>query len=187
MRGKPFVEIPNLTDLAERYLKGESVPQICEGQPFKYCTLRRRFIDMGIMRSRKEGIAAAFASGRMANRRTRKGVPQSEAAKRKQSYTMRRKADAFAKETRINSKGYVEFTRKDNPNFGRLEHVVLMEQKIGRKLLKNECVHHVDENKTNNDLSNLVLMTISEHTRLHRYMEAQKGKNRERDENGRFS
>ena len=50
---------------------------------------------------------------------------------------------------------------------GRLQHVVIIEQKIGRKLYSDECVHHIDHNKSNNDISNLVLMKRSEHSRLH--------------------
>lgn len=48
-----------------------------------------------------------------------------------------------------------------------LEHVYVMSESIGRKLDKGECVHHVDRDRTNNRLSNLRLMTISEHSLLH--------------------
>lgn len=68
--------------------------------------------------------------------------------------------------------GYVEYTR--GPNKGRLVHVVLMEQHIGRSLRRNEVVHHRDENKHNNDLDNLELMTRSAHARLHRLLEQQR-------------
>lgn len=50
-----------------------------------------------------------------------------------------------------------------------MEHVYVMSMHIGRKLEKNECVHHIDRDRTNNDISNLVLMTISEHARLHAF------------------
>lgn len=46
-------------------------------------------------------------------------------------------------------------------------HRVLAEQKIGRKLVNGEIVHHVDRNKLNNNLDNLEVMTRSEHMRLH--------------------
>lgn len=46
-------------------------------------------------------------------------------------------------------------------------HVLIMEQCLGRKLQTSECVHHIDKDKSNNKLSNLVLMTISEHHKLH--------------------
>lgn len=51
-----------------------------------------------------------------------------------------------------------------------------MEQYIGRKLLPNEVVHHIDKDKTNNDISNLLLLTQSEHSKLHRELDKRSGK-----------
>lgn len=51
------------------------------------------------------------------------------------------------------------------------EHILVMEEKIGRKLLFDEVVHHIDETfegRSNNNLSNLQLVTRSEHNRHHR-------------------
>jgi hypothetical protein len=49
----------------------------------------------------------------------------------------------------------------------RHQHRIVMEKIIGRKLRKGEIVHHIDENKKNNDPNNLQVMTQSEHARLH--------------------
>lgn len=48
-----------------------------------------------------------------------------------------------------------------------LEHVYVMYKAIGRQLNPDECVHHIDRDRANNDLSNLRLMTIAEHALLH--------------------
>lgn len=48
------------------------------------------------------------------------------------------------------------------------EHIYIMEQHIGRRLTKDEVVHHIDFNRSNNCIENLQLMTRSEHSRLHR-------------------
>lgn len=48
------------------------------------------------------------------------------------------------------------------------EHIDIMERHIGRKLYDNEVVHHKDHNRSNNNINNLVLMTKSEHSSLHR-------------------
>ena len=46
-------------------------------------------------------------------------------------------------------------------------HRYVMEQYLGRKLLGDEVVHHKDGNKENNDIDNLELMSLSEHSRQH--------------------
>ena len=51
--------------------------------------------------------------------------------------------------------------------YGKHTHRMVAEQALGRPLEKNEIVHHIDGNKRNNDPSNLMVMTQSEHCRLH--------------------
>lgn len=48
------------------------------------------------------------------------------------------------------------------------EHRYIMEQHIGRKLNRNEVVHHKNGKKNDNDIENLEVMDLSEHTRKHR-------------------
>lgn len=47
------------------------------------------------------------------------------------------------------------------------QHILVMERHLGRRLKIGEMVHHVNEVKTDNSISNLRLMTIGEHTVLH--------------------
>ena len=47
------------------------------------------------------------------------------------------------------------------------EHRYIMEQYLGRKLEKDEVVHHKDGNKRNNNIENLELTTRSKHSREH--------------------
>lgn len=50
---------------------------------------------------------------------------------------------------------------------GRHEHRLVVEQALGRPLRSDEVVHHRDGNKRNNALSNLEVMSQSEHMRIH--------------------
>ncbi len=46
-------------------------------------------------------------------------------------------------------------------------HRLIMELVLKRPLKSSENVHHIDHNKTNNDPSNLMLMTRAEHCKYH--------------------
>ena len=67
-------------------------------------------------------------------------------------------------------RGYLRYTI--GPNAGRQVHVVIMEENIGRKLLPNECVHHINGNKQDNRIENLRLMKVGEHSTLHNSLNA---------------
>lgn len=49
----------------------------------------------------------------------------------------------------------------------RFLHVILLEQSIGRFLGPDECCHHIDGNKLNNSVDNLMLMNRRWHSILH--------------------
>jgi hypothetical protein len=51
-----------------------------------------------------------------------------------------------------------------------------MEKHLGRILDRKEIVHHIDHNKRNNDISNLMVMTQSEHNKLHARERKEKAK-----------
>ena len=46
-------------------------------------------------------------------------------------------------------------------------HRLIMEAYLGRKLLKEELVHHRDGNRHNNEISNLEVMSVTQHVRHH--------------------
>jgi hypothetical protein len=52
--------------------------------------------------------------------------------------------------------------------YGKHEHRVIAEQKLGRVLRPGELVHHEDENKQNNSDDNLTVVTRAEHLNIHR-------------------
>lgn len=48
-----------------------------------------------------------------------------------------------------------------------MEHILIMENVIGRHLEKGEVIHHINRIRDDNRVENLQLMTVSEHMRLH--------------------
>lgn len=72
----------------------------------------------------------------------------------------------------FDSNGYVVLFMPEHPFCGTkktvLEHRFIMECKIGRYLENEECVHHIDGNKANNNPNNLMLFkNNSEHIKYH--------------------
>lgn len=51
--------------------------------------------------------------------------------------------------------------------YGEKVHRMVAEQIIGRPLKPGEVVHHIDGNKRNNNPENLLVLTASEHSRIH--------------------
>lgn len=54
---------------------------------------------------------------------------------------------------------------------GRISYRTIMENEINRKLLKKEIIHHIDCNKSNNLVKNLLITNLSEHQKLHFQLE----------------
>lgn len=50
------------------------------------------------------------------------------------------------------------------------EHIVVAEKFLGRKLCKDEVVHHLDMDRANNRVENLLVLLSSQHTKLHAWL-----------------
>jgi len=167
--------------IAELYsVCGMSLSQVSVALSVPVSSVRRHLLKAGLLRTRSEGCLLAWKTG-AAKGRTGTTFSHSDQAKEKMSKSRKLWAEKNAKKRGID-KGYVRITSGEHA--GRHEHVVIMESLIGRKLLKNETIHHKDENRTNNAVENLQLMTRHEHSRLHAISNH---KSRARNSLGQFS
>lgn len=68
----------------------------------------------------------------------------------------------------INQKGYLEIRlwQDDQTSIRMTYHRYVMEKHLGRTLESWEDVHHIDGDKLNNNISNLMVVSHQEHTRI---------------------
>jgi hypothetical protein len=74
----------------------------------------------------------------------------------------------------IDNHGYIHIWKPDHPQSDKhgyiLEHRTVMERYLKRRLLKNEVVHHINKNVSDNRLNNLILfVNQSAHIKFHKY------------------
>jgi len=164
-------------DEFQMYLSGMSINEVSISTGVPRSTLRFRFNRAGILRTRSDGIRLAAKNGRLGsgNRGSKRVFTQEWKDNISKSKT--------GKGIGITKKpsGYIEITMGEHK--GRGQHVVVMEELIGRKLFANECVHHKDHNKENNEISNLEIMTRAEHSAYHAKDNLS---NRKRNKKGEF-
>ena len=173
-----MAESPSQLDEYSLYLSGMSIPDVQKATGIAQSTLRFRFKRAGILRGRSEAVRLAGKQGKLGGGTRGKSRKFTDKWKANISKAKKGKGNG----TSIKKSGYIVMTMGENKDRG--QHIVFMEQMIGRPLAPGECVHHKDHDKSNNAPDNLVLLTLSEHSRLHAIENLP---NRTRDNLGRFT
>lgn len=175
----------NKEALIAAYKAGQSIPQVAKAFGVPRSTARYHLLRAECLRTRAHGVILAAADGRLGGGLRGKTREISEQHRANISRGRSEWARKNAMGVSLKPSGYLEYTRGHNKF--RSVHVVEMEKRLGRRLLPDEHVHHIDGDKLNNNPNNLALVTASGHARLHRREELLAGKSRERKKDGRFS
>lgn len=99
-----------------------------------------------------------------------KGLPLRYIRGHQQFARRGQKSHAWKGGTYTTHMGYIAQYAPEHPNNNGgyvLQHRLVMESVLGRLLTKDECIHHVNGNKTDNRPENLQVVTPSEHGRHH--------------------
>lgn len=170
-------------EAARLYAEGRSLPQLSNALNLPVSTIRSRLVKAGItLRTRAE--ATRQADGLGSGLRGKKRPPRSAEWCDRIAAARLRHAEAHAVGTTIKPDGWVEITR--GPHKGRGLHCVVAETLLDRPLAPGEVVHHIDLDRANNTPTNLMVLTNSEHVRLHRWWDQLHGREQKRGPNGRF-
>lgn len=143
--------------------KRMSLKYISELTGIPVSSVRNRLVKRIRLRSNTEAANISWENGLYEN--MKRGHKMSEETKQKQSKSAINRWHGKSRGVSMKVTGYLEVTTGENKN--RRQHVIIMEHHIGRRLEKDEVVHHINGKRSDNRIENLQLMTRAEHSALH--------------------
>jgi hypothetical protein len=162
-KNKDYLSLSCAEEVKRLYLSGLAMQEIVARIGQSYLIVRRILLAYQVIRPMKDAQRTSRERGRFPDLTGTTRPALSEERKAKISRARTAWGEAHAKGSYLKN-GYVVLTRGDK----RGEHRAVAEAILGRKLLPTEVVHHIDRNRSNNDPSNLAVMSNSEHVRQHR-------------------
>lgn len=170
------IHIPTILEALDN---GESLRMISAKIGIERTTLTKKLKQAGIKTPTKEESAKLTWKNHKHPLAGRNGKSSPSYGRKMSPETREKMKDIWAKVAlqkrkyrKQHTHGYILVYAPDNPAADHtgyvLEHRLVMENHIGRCLIPNEIVHHLNGDKTDNRVENLKLVTRSEHAKIHK-------------------
>lgn len=163
-----------ISDIVSDYEAGLTIAEVGDKYNIPGRTIHSWLVKVGIPR-RRGGIPKGthFSEERRKRLNPRKGWKMTDEQKQKLSEARRCTFNGLNGygHTKPQNRGYVQAYCPLHPKAHSdgyvMLHTVVMEQHIGRYLIDDEVVHHINHDRTDNRIENLMLMKKREHMSMH--------------------